>query len=176
MSGGDAEVGCWVHVLLFRRPLFSVVDSLFKEPRPESRTRVFRLSAASRNEPLLLSVLSCTAVSDLRADYDEELFCLDASPWGGAVVSSTIGESATSELWRHAEQRGYYTKLASPAACVLRKPSDIVVPERSKPAPRRPVSWCRPLHEGVLYDDIEIGLQPEVGVVARALELQFWDP
>ena len=168
----DAVVGCWVHVLLFRRPLFSIIDSLFKQPRPECRTRVFRLCAASRNELLLLSALACTAVSDLRAVYHEELFCLDASPWGGAVVSSRIGASASSELWQHAEQRGYYTKLVSPAACVLRElgvphsSEDLygpepLVPERSKPPHRRPLNLCRPLHEGVLYDVIEIGFQTE---------------
>jgi len=47
------------------------------------------------------------------------MYCCDASPTGGAVVRAHIGQTACKELWRHTEQKGYYTKLLSPAAQIL---------------------------------------------------------
>ena len=57
----DALLGCWIHVLLFRRPLFSIIDGLFREGKGLPRCKAFPLSPNSRNELLLLSALSCTA-------------------------------------------------------------------------------------------------------------------
>ena len=98
-----------LHVLLFRRPLFSVMDAMFCE----SKGQTFG------SEPKrILSCLSCTAVSDLRAAYHEELVSLDASPWAGAVCSTQVGSAAEVELW-HAELQGYYTKLAPASSAVF---------------------------------------------------------
>ena len=69
----DALLGCWIHVLMFRRALFCLVDHLFREKPRASRTAPFQLGPHSRNELFLLSVLGGLAQSDLRASYHPEL-------------------------------------------------------------------------------------------------------
>ena len=69
----DALLGCWIHVLVFRRALFCLVDHLFREKPRASRTAPFQLGPHSRNELFLLSVLGGLAQSDLRASYHPEL-------------------------------------------------------------------------------------------------------
>ena len=112
-------LGCWVHALMFRRPVFCVFDSLFREGRTCARNEVFKISDQSRNELLMLACLSPTIVSDLRATYDSSLYCLDASPSGGAVCAADIGSDASAELWRHGELRGYHTRLESEVSALL---------------------------------------------------------
>ena len=156
-------LGCWIHVLLFRRVLFSIVDSLFKEGRNCSKHEVFCLSRQSRNELQLLSVLGCVSHADLRAKYDTKIYCTDASPWGGAVCAAPVSEPFCRELWRHCEQKGYYTKLQSPASAYLSEkglPSEAA--EALAPEPPtcshgdifEPVPAA--LTEGVLFDCVEI--------------------
>ena len=162
----DSLLGCWIHVLLFRRPLFCIIDGLFGEGKGYGRTRVFRLSQKARNELFLLSVLGGLAQSDLRAQYHDSLFALDASPWGGAVCSAAVGAQASAELWRYGEQRGYYTRLASPASAVLLEHSiehdgdrafgDTTIGDTDHRAPLRPFNLTRPLAEGILYDAVEL--------------------
>ena len=156
-------LGCWIHVLLFRRALFSIVDSLFKEGRNGKKHEVFCLSRQSRNELQLLSILGCVSHADLRAKYDTQIYCTDASPWGGAVCAAPVTEAFCGEIWRHCEQKGYYTKLQSPAAAYLSEkglPSEAV--EALAPEPLscshgdifEPVPAA--LTEGILFDCVEI--------------------
>ena len=62
-------LGCWVHALMFRRPVFSAVE-LFKEGHGLPRAQVFCLSNQARNELLMLSCLFPCFTTDLRASYD----------------------------------------------------------------------------------------------------------
>ena len=78
-------VGCWVHVLLFRRVLFSVIDALFSEGIGNPPHTVFCLSRQALNELQTLAILAPTAQSDLRATFCPFIFTTDASPSGGAV-------------------------------------------------------------------------------------------
>ena len=83
---------------MFRRPVFAVVDELFREGQGLPRNQVFRLSPKSRNELLILAALAPSLQSDLRVQYDNKLYCMDASPFGGAVCEATIGSAAAQEL------------------------------------------------------------------------------
>ena len=156
-------LGCWIHVLLFRRSLFAVVDALFKEGKQNSKHSVFCLSRQARNELLLLSVLGSVSHSDLRCKYHDKIYCTDASPWGGAVVAAPISSHIARELWRHCEQKGYYTRLQSPASAYLSEcglPSEFV--ESLTPEPLEcshgdifePVPQS--LAEGILFDCLEL--------------------
>ena len=156
-------LGSWVHVLLFRRALFSVVDDLFKQGRDVPAHTVFCLSRQARNELLLLAALGCVAQSNLRAKYSDQIFTTDASPLWGAVCQASVSPAATQELWRHSEQRGYYTRLKSPASAVL---SELGIqsavdeqyahdPYDINPLPT-PQSVPKPLSEGILYDCCEL--------------------
>ena len=157
-------MGCWVSVLMFRRALFAVVNTLFQESQGLSPHDIFKLSSRARNELLMLAILAPTAQSDLRATYCPKIFCMDASPTGGAVCSAEIGSEACRELWRHTEQRGYYTKLLSPASSLLAEkgitpltseglaPEPLIVHQAEPFIPTIPQS----LDEGYLFDVIEL--------------------
>ncbi|CAE7699934.1 unnamed protein product [Symbiodinium sp. CCMP2592] len=115
----EKVTGCWVHALMFRRPVFAVLDQLFREGKEHARNKVFRMSGQARNELQMLACLCSTLVTDLRAQPDPALYCLDASPYAGAVCSAALGSAATAELWRHGEMRGYHTRLESSVSALL---------------------------------------------------------
>ena len=112
-------VGCWVHVLLFRRVLFSVIDALFNEGLDRPPSQIFCLSRKALNELQTLAILGPTAQTDIRAEFCPYVFATDASPSGGAVCKAWLWPKACQEIWRHTEQKGCYTKLQSPVASIL---------------------------------------------------------
>ncbi|CAK8996317.1 Uncharacterized protein SCF082_LOCUS4736 [Durusdinium trenchii] len=123
----------------------------------------FCLSRQSRNELLLLAALGSTAQSDLRTTYSNKIYMTDASPTWGAVCQAPIEPAATAELWRHSEQRGFYTRLKDPAAAVL---AELGVPAESDEmyahdpydSTHRSVPKIIPqqLKEGILFDCCEL--------------------
>ena len=154
--------GCWVHVLLFRRVLFAVMDAVFKDGQGFASHQVFKLSRQSRNELQLLSIFGAVCQADLRAKYSPKIFTTDASPSGGAVCAAVVGSEVTRELWRHSEQRGFYTRLQSPVSSYLSEKGiesssndQLFIPPGSPEAEmfaQVPAS----LKKGILFDCVEI--------------------
>ena len=153
-------VGCWIHVLMYRRPIFAVVNHLFKEGRGRPAHKFFCLSRQSRNELLILAAVGPIAQTDLKVSYAPKMFCTDASPSGAAVVQCEITSEASKELWRHCEQRGYHTRLESPVSELLRdkgiEPDTMMGPMLSSDKIDHPSFIPRSLQEGILFDCIEI--------------------
>ena len=156
-------LGCWIHILLFRRAVFAVIDQLFHEGTGLESDSVFCLSKKAICELQMLAVIGPMAQSNLRASYCDTIFCTDASPNGGAVIGAKVNSSFTQELWRHCEQRGYYTRLQSPISEILREKgcepeSNILFTSDTPAAVTELVSFSvpPPMTEGVLYDCIEI--------------------
>ena len=155
-------LGCWVHVLLYRRPALCVLDSSFRAAQGLPKHQVFRLPSACRNELLCFASLACTLVTDLRVKYSEDLYALNASPLASGICHAGVGQDVTRELWRHCEQRGLYTRFEEPATALLREigldPEPLQLSE--DPSVQRPAGFpCRvpqPLVEGFLWDCIEI--------------------
>ena len=106
-------LGCWTHVLLFRRPVFCVLESVYHEGESLHADTVFQMSERCCNELLILCLLAPTIQTDLRVSVAPDLFMLDASPYGGGICRARFSSCGAEELWRHTEQRGYYTKLQS---------------------------------------------------------------
>lgn len=50
-------LGCWIHVIVFRRIIFSVIDQLFREGLDKPPDQIFRLSAQALCELQSLAVL-----------------------------------------------------------------------------------------------------------------------
>ena len=149
--------------MLFRRALFALIDDLFKQGRGLASHAVFCLSNQARNELVLLAALGPTARSDLRLSNATSIYATDASPTWGAVCKASVSEHVTAELWRHREQKGYYTRLQNPAAAVLNElgmpcESDEQFahePYNCSPVPP-PQYVPKPLSEGILCDCCEI--------------------
>ena len=152
-------VGAWVSVLMFRRPIMSVMQAVFTESGGRSQDSIIRLSQQARNELLVLSILGPLAQTDMRTATCPKLFCLDASPQGAGICQSTETESVISELWRHAEQRGFYTKLSNPASSVLQELGLEHEPEFGVQSQFQASFVPHPqrhLKPGVLFDCIEL--------------------
>ena len=158
----DIILGCWVHILMFRRVLFAIMDSLFKEGLNVPPNQVFCLSRQSRCELQLLATLSPLAQSDLRAKYASHIYCTDASGTGGAVCAAPVTPAVSQELWRHSEQKGFYTRLQNPASAVLSElgyDSEVAQQFVSEPLQAddaKCFSVPAALSEGFLYDCCEI--------------------
>ena len=146
-------LGCWVHALLFRRPIFSILDAVFKEGQGLGKHDVFCLSRQALNELQLLTVMAPMAHSDLRAQHSEFLFRTDASPWGGAVCKAKVGAAVAQELWRHCEQKGFYTRLESPISSILSEKGWIIaviclaILILTVQSIRKPISQCLSLKD-----------------------------
>ena len=148
-------------MLLFRRVFFAVIEQLFKEGLDHEMDVTFCLSRRARCELQLLATFGPLAQSDLRTRYSDKIYCTDASPFGGAVVAAHIGSTASSELWRHSEQKGFYTRLQSPASEILLEkgfPSEAAETFTPPQVNAFPIvdSIPAPMVEGILYDCIEI--------------------
>lgn len=156
-------LGCWVHALLYRRVVFAVLNSVFTESQGLPQNQIFCLSQQTKNELQILASLAPLLQSDLRVKYSEHIYTTDASPWGGAVCKAKLGTEVTKELWRHCEQKGFYTKLASPVSSILAEKgletegqlfgSDLVLDEHH---PHLVFHPSETLSEGFLFDGIEI--------------------
>ena len=125
LSQGHASVGLWraavslwVHVLLFRRAAFCVLQDCFsfgasagRSARELDPRSIRPILGHAASELLSLVILSPFLETDLRARWASELVCTDASSFWGASVSTRIAPAVTQELWRHRERRGGYVRV-----------------------------------------------------------------
>lgn len=160
----ECVTGCWIHVCLFRRPLFSVMNAIFHAGKALRPDEPFCLDPHSRNELPCLSLLGSLAQADLRASVCPSVYMMDASPSGAGICRSSLTTSAVEELWRHTEQRGFHTHLQSGASEALHErgldhepAAGHELAEASAVAAALPCSRPMPaLKEGCLYDCIEL--------------------
>ena len=153
-------LGCWINVLMFRRPLFAILSHVFSAGVECKQDEVFKLDQQSRNELLALALLGPVCSTDLRVDVAPCVYSTDASPDGGGICVASEEPQVVGELWRHCEQRGYYTQLLNPAATLL---AELDLEHLDEPLPEhdpRPLDQVvrvpSPLAEGYLYDCIEL--------------------
>lgn len=112
----ETIVGCWIFILLFRRPLLALLNDVFHEGSSlKNRNEIFKLSSGTKQELMMLSIWGPFAFTSLRATPCSEIFCSDASLVGGGVCRAEFSKAGTLELCRIAEQRGYYTRVDSSA-------------------------------------------------------------
>ena len=109
-------VGSWIFILLFRRPLLSILNDVFHEgDTARNRHEAFRLSVGARQELILVAMWAPFAFSNLRAQPLDQIFCTDASLHGAGVCAASFSRSATLEVARVAEQKGFYTRVDNSA-------------------------------------------------------------
>ena len=157
-------LGCWIHAILFRRPLLALIDCLFKEGFDRKPHEVFCLSSHARHDLMSLCILGSCAQTDLRAKICPKIYALDASPSGAGIVQAESTSVAVAELWRHSEQRGYHTNLLGPAAATLKELGYDSVQDLEMGAeapelqvfPQSDFRLPTSLAEGFLYDCVEL--------------------
>ena len=93
------------------------------------------------DELLVLALVAPAAVTNLRAQVEDEIFAIDASPAGAGATRARLWPGVGRELYRHAEQRGYYTRLSASRASALAGFGADVVDARGGCPPR---AWAPP--------------------------------
>ena len=128
-------VGLWVHALMFRRPALALLSFAFEDARRTPANEVIGLARQTLCELQSLVWLAPLLVTNLRTDYIEQVFCTDASPFAAGICAAPLAKAAVKELWRHSEQRGFYTKLEEPATATLRELGLPTLPTFGVPGP-----------------------------------------
>ena len=103
----------WVHVLLYRRLLLSLLSATFAfiGPVTDGDKVVVQLPSSVLLELARISVCSPLAVTNLAAEFLGDIFASDASQYGWGASSAPLPQEVRRELWRHRERRGAYTRL-----------------------------------------------------------------
>ena len=120
---GDLWRSCrslWPNALLYRRCALGLMDHVYSFDPPDAH--VARIPQRVKSELLALVALSPLFWTNLRAPVSAELGASDASGGWCAVVTSTIGERAASELWRVRDKRaGCYVRCETDVEAILRR-------------------------------------------------------
>ena len=96
---------------------FKVVDmTKFDRDRP----KLVKLTRKVAEELVLLSCLMPLACTELSADYDNRVFCTDASNSKGAILQTTISKEIAEALWKTSRSKGAYSRLMTPLESVLK--------------------------------------------------------
>ena len=116
-------LGSWVSVLMYRRPLFSIVSELFKTiPAAELDTespRTWPLSRKAAEELLLLAVMAPVMSSNLAVPFDNEVLATDASMSMGGICSCVVPRELSMMMWRSADAKGENVPLMRSAEALL---------------------------------------------------------
>ena len=118
-------LGAWVSILMFRRPLMSVLNRSFKLVNASqvdaSHPKLVRLPRAVVDELVTIALLVPFAVSDLSAIFATEVFATDASLSKGAFCSAPLSKDLARTLWSGLRSKGAYHRLLSPVEALAKR-------------------------------------------------------
>ena len=139
-------VGGWTSVLMFRRPVMSLLQKAFSLVDmvgfDSSHPKLVKLSRPVATELTLLAVLAPLCTADLAADFSERIYATDASMQKGAIVSSPLPVDIHEVLWRSCRSKGAYSKLLTPFQAVLSRCWDFEeVDEPKTCSVKRPLAY-----------------------------------
>ena len=93
--------GQLAYVLCFRRALMAILSHTYRQTSADGgRSSSFRMSTWSRNELACAGLLLPMAITNLRAEYHDELLGVDASLEAAGGVGCKLPSSVTQEFWR----------------------------------------------------------------------------
>ena len=117
-------VGSWISVLLYRRPMMSHINKLFKVvSSPEdagSTPKLHVLPRGAAEELLVLACLGPLAASNLAAPFSDRVYASDASTRKGGLVVATITPDLSKMLWRTSNKKVKNLALQSRTASLHR--------------------------------------------------------
>lgn len=117
----EVLAGGFVSLFGFRRRLMSLLDLIYVDKGSKRREDIIRLPDSLVDELWSLVILSPLAVCDLRANFYDKIFMVDASSWGDAVVESPLPVGVASEIHRHCVTKSCWTKLLTPFKALQRE-------------------------------------------------------
>ena len=124
--------GALISLLLYRRRMLCLMDSIFSSCRGRSGREVVRLSGRCKSELLSIALLLPLAASNLKSPISGKVVATDASNWGQAAVVASTPAKVAEELYRHCLRKSVWTKLLGPSAEWHRR-HDLLAPEDELP-------------------------------------------
>ena len=124
--------GALISLLLYRRRMLCLLDSIFESCRSREGREVVQLSGKCRSELLSVAVLLPLAASNLRAPISGVVVATDASNWGQVAVSARVPTRVAEELYRHCLRKSVWTRLLGPHAEWLKR-HDCLDPDEELP-------------------------------------------
>ena len=116
-------IGSWVSLLMMRRQAMACIDELFKViPSTQlnvEKPRLWRLSAESKDELLVLAALAPILTSNLAVPFAQSVFATDASLAKGGITEAPISEELSAVLWRTADRSGGSVPMLGSARAIL---------------------------------------------------------
>lgn len=116
----EVIAGGFVSLFTFRRRMMSLLDLVYVVQCGRERAEIIILSQPVIDELWSFVLLCPLAVTDLRADFSDRIYMVDASNWGDAVVSAPLKGGLVSEIHRHSVNKSCWTRLLSPFKAHLR--------------------------------------------------------
>ena len=118
-------IGAWVSILMYRRPLMSVLNRSFKLVNAAQvdalHPKLIRLSRAVACELTLLATLVPLAVSDLAAEFSDVIYATDSSMQKGAICSKVVPLELAKLVWSGLRSKGAYHRLLTPAETLSKR-------------------------------------------------------
>lgn len=112
--------GGFVALFCFRRRCMSLLQHIYNIQQGLSRDCVVALPQFLVDELWSLVLVAPLAVADLRAGFNDEVYMVDASSWGDAVVKGSLRGHMRAEVHRHGLNKSCWTRLLSPFKALLR--------------------------------------------------------
>ncbi len=113
--------GSIISLMLFRRRMLALLDSLFASYRGRDRREIIALDGRTKSDLLCICVLLPTCATNLRAKVSSRITATDASNWGEAAVVSSLPYLTAKEIHRHCLRKSLWVKLLAPACKSLVK-------------------------------------------------------
>lgn len=122
-------VGAWVSMLIYRRPMMSLLNSAFRLVTGDEATELnhttIHLPRSVAQELTLVAVLAPLIMSNLAAKFDTWIYATDASETKGAVCKAPADGELQQVLYRSCRSKGAYTRLLSPLQALLLKINEL---------------------------------------------------
>ena len=117
-TAGLLEVlaGSIISLMLCRRRLLSLLDSLFESYKGRESSEMVVLDGRTKSDLLIIAVLIPLAVTNLRSKVSSRVTATDASNWGEASVIGKLEEKIANEMYRHTLRKSLWVRLLSPTA------------------------------------------------------------
>eukprot|EP00435_Cladocopium_sp_Y103_P034036 s1336_g8.t1 len=118
-------LGGWVHSLLYRRPMMSILAESFHlvdaSAICQDSPKIQPLPRKVAEELVLLAVLAPLMTTDLAASFGHEVYATDSSDLKGAVVKAPASPAVVRALWRSSRKRGGYVRMMTREEALVRK-------------------------------------------------------
>ena len=133
-TGSLLEVltGSIISLMLYRRRMLALLDSLFASYKSRGRREIIKLDGRTVSDLLIISTLLPICVTNLRAEVSPRLCASDASNWGEAAVVARLPTGIAHELYRLTLRKSLWVKLLAPSRAWMRS-HGVLEPDQEVP-------------------------------------------